>query len=192
MEVTANLRPNPVFLGDAQFLPIFSPGNFTGDYFDNVVQFDVGVSYLFERGEKRDKRTPSRPRDTDQTAVTVAQVTDNERTLTFNVASQFIAAQLAQAKTLELANADLGCSFRRQTVLDVNRGSEHAKDGAMAEGDYIKIHLQQLQFEMDVSAAGAGAGVQAQGERCGSQAWLRVRARDVRRRRRPRLSANSR
>ncbi len=35
----------------------------------------------------------------DQTAVTTAQVADNERTLTFNVASQFIAALLAQSES---------------------------------------------------------------------------------------------
>ena len=28
-EITANLRPNPVLLGDAQFLPFFQPSNFT-------------------------------------------------------------------------------------------------------------------------------------------------------------------
>src|SRR5579872_5254772 len=41
-EVTANLRPNPVFLGDLQFLPIFSPSNFTSDYLENSAQFDLG------------------------------------------------------------------------------------------------------------------------------------------------------
>src|SRR5271168_840493 len=31
-EITANLKPNPVLLGDAQFLPIFQPSNFSSDY----------------------------------------------------------------------------------------------------------------------------------------------------------------
>jgi len=30
-EITANLRPNPVLSGDAQFLPIFQPNKFNGD-----------------------------------------------------------------------------------------------------------------------------------------------------------------
>src|ERR1700756_1893194 len=47
-ETTANLRPNPVLLGDAQFLPIFQPSQFSSDYIDNIAQFDLGVSYLFE------------------------------------------------------------------------------------------------------------------------------------------------
>ena len=48
-EMTANLRPDPVLLGDAQFLPIFQPDEFSADYLNNAAQFDLGVSYLFER-----------------------------------------------------------------------------------------------------------------------------------------------
>ena len=55
-ETTANLRPNPVLLGDSQFLPIFQPSQFSADYIDNTAQFDLGVSYLFERGKKRQHR----------------------------------------------------------------------------------------------------------------------------------------
>jgi cobalt-zinc-cadmium efflux system outer membrane protein len=55
-ETTANLRPNPVILGDSQFLPVFQPSQFSADYIDNTAQFDLGVSYLFERGKKRQPR----------------------------------------------------------------------------------------------------------------------------------------
>jgi cobalt-zinc-cadmium efflux system outer membrane protein len=55
-ETTANLRPNPVLLSDAIFLPVFQPSNLTPDYLDNVAQWDLGVSYLFERGKKRQHR----------------------------------------------------------------------------------------------------------------------------------------
>ncbi len=110
LEITANLRPNPTLSGDAQFLPIFSPSNLNSDYLDNIAQFDLGVGYLFERGKKRQHRLQAAK---DQTAVTVAQTSDNERTLTFNVASQFVAALLAQAN-IELADTDLK-SFQ-QTV----------------------------------------------------------------------------
>src|SRR5271169_451901 len=34
-ETTANLRPNPVLLGDAQFIPIFQPNDFNSTYVDN-------------------------------------------------------------------------------------------------------------------------------------------------------------
>jgi cobalt-zinc-cadmium efflux system outer membrane protein len=72
-ETTANLRPNPVLLGDAQFLPIFQPTNFNSDYIDNTAQFDLGVSYLFERGKKRQHRVQAAR---DVTAVTRSQVAD--------------------------------------------------------------------------------------------------------------------
>jgi len=143
-EITANLRPNPVLLGDAQFLPVFTPSNFTGDYFDNGAQFDLGVGYLFERGKKRQHRLQAAK---DATAVTTATVADDERTLTFNVASQFIAALLAQA---DLDSAQKDQDSFQQTV-DISQASFAA--GAMSEGDLIKIKLQLLQFQMDVSAA---------------------------------------
>src|SRR3954452_20402932 len=55
-ETTANLRPNPVLVGDSQFLPIFDPGQFSSDYISSTAQFDLGISYLFERGKKRQHR----------------------------------------------------------------------------------------------------------------------------------------
>jgi len=143
-EVTANLRPNPVLLGDTQFLPLLDPGNFSRDYVDNTAQFDVGLSYLFERGEKRQHRLQAARA---QTAVTTAQVDDNERTLTFNVASQFTAAVLAQSD-LDFAQQDL-VSF--QQTVDI--AQRRFTDGAMSEGDLLKIKLQLLQFQMDVSSA---------------------------------------
>ncbi len=143
-ETTANLRPNPVLLGDAQFLPVFQPSNFTSDYIDNTAQFDLGVSYLFERGKKRQHRLQAAK---DVTAVTRSQVADNERSLTFNVASQFINVELAES-TLELAQQDLK-SF--QNTVDI--GEARYKAGDIGEGDLLKIKLQMLQFQTDVSAA---------------------------------------
>jgi outer membrane protein, heavy metal efflux system len=143
-ETTANLRPNPVLLGDAQFLPFFSWSNFNSDYLSNNTQFDVGLSYLFERGDKRQHRLQAAR---DQTAVTTAQVSDTERTLTFNVASQFIAALLAQSN-LEFAEQGLN-SFQRTVTLS----QERFDSGATSEGDLLKIKLQLLQFQMDVSSA---------------------------------------
>ena len=144
LEITANLRPNPVLLGDAQFLPFLPPGESFGDYLDNNAQFDVGVSYLFERGMKRQHRLEAAK---NQTAVTTAQVADNGRTLTFNVASQFIAAVLAQAN-LDFAETGLA-SFQR--TVEISEASHTA--GAMSDGDLLKIKLQLLQFQTDVSAA---------------------------------------
>src|SRR5580700_5485189 len=144
LEITANLRPNPVLLGDAQFLPFVPPNESTADYLDNSAQFDIGVSYLFERGMKRQHRLQAAKA---QTAVTTSQMADNERTLTFNVASQFIAAVLAQA---DLDFAEQGLASFQQTVT-LSEASHNA--GAMSDGDLLKIKLQLLQFQMDVSSA---------------------------------------
>ena len=54
-EITAALRPNPTLTTDALFVPI-EPQNFTASILSNVTEFDVGVSYLFERGGKRHRR----------------------------------------------------------------------------------------------------------------------------------------
>src|SRR4029077_18949959 len=40
-EITANLRPNPTFGADPQFVPFFSPQDFSGDNLNNVQQFDL-------------------------------------------------------------------------------------------------------------------------------------------------------
>jgi cobalt-zinc-cadmium efflux system outer membrane protein len=143
-ETTANLRPNPVLLGDAQFLPIFQPSQFSSNYIDNSAQFDLGLSYLFERGKKRQHRLQAAK---DQTAVTRSLVADDERSLAFNVASQFIGVQLAES-TLSLAEQDLK-SF--QNTVDISEA--RYKAGDIGEGDLLKIKLQLLQFQTDVSQA---------------------------------------
>jgi outer membrane protein, heavy metal efflux system len=143
-ETTANLRPNPVIVGDSQFLPIFQPSNFSADYIDNIAQFDVGVSYLFERGKKRQHRLQAAR---DLTSVSRSQVADNERSLAFSVATQFINVELAES-TLELAMQDLK-SF--QNTVDIAQARYNAGD--IGEGDLLKIKLQVLQFQTDVSAA---------------------------------------
>lgn len=143
-EITANLRPSPVLLGDAQFLPAFQPSEFSSDYIDSTAQFDVGLSYLFERGKKRQHRLQA---TRDVTAITRSQVADNQRSLTFAVASQFINVELAES-TLALANEDLK-SF--QNTVDIT--TARYKAGDISEDDLLKIKLQLLLFQTDVSAA---------------------------------------
>jgi outer membrane protein, heavy metal efflux system len=143
-EITANLRPNPVFGADSQFIPIFTPNDFSVDDLNLTQQFDIGLSYLFERGHKRQRRLQAAR---DQTAVTRAQVTDAERTLAFNVGQQFVGVLLAES-TLQFALQDLK-GF--QDTVDISEAQ--FKAGAISEGDYLKIKLQLLQFQTDVSAA---------------------------------------
>lgn len=144
LEITANLRPNPTLGADTQFVPFFSPQDFSGDNVDQVQQFDIGLSYLFERGRKRQHRLQAAR---DQTALTRAQVGDSERTLAFNVGQQFVSVLLAES-TLNLALEDLN-GF--QQTVDISE--TQYKSGYISEGDYLKIKLQLLQFESDVSSA---------------------------------------
>jgi cobalt-zinc-cadmium efflux system outer membrane protein len=143
-EITANLRPNPTLGMDTQFVPFFSPQYFSSDNLNQTQQFDLGLSYLFERGHKRQHRLQAAR---DQTAVTRAQIADAERTLIFNVGQQFISVLLAES-TLQFALEAL--KGFHQTV-DISQ--EQFKAGYIGEGDYLKIKLQLLQFETDVSSA---------------------------------------
>jgi cobalt-zinc-cadmium efflux system outer membrane protein len=143
-EITANLRPNPTFDADSQFVPLFSPQDFSGENLNENQQFDVGISYLFERGRKRQRRLQAAQ---DQTSVTRAQVADAERTLAFNVGQQFVSVLLAES-TLQFALQDEQ-SF--QKTVDI--GAAQLQAGSISEGDYLKISLQLLQFQTDVSAA---------------------------------------
>jgi len=143
-EITANLRPNPTLGADTQFVPFFSPQDFSGDNLNQTQQFDIGIGYLFERGHKRQRRLQAAR---DQTAVTRAQVGDAERSLAFNVGQQFVSVLLAES-TLQFAQQDLK-SF--QQTVDISEAQ--LKAGYIGEGDYLKIKLQLLQFQTDVSSA---------------------------------------
>ncbi|HLW81560.1 MAG TPA: TolC family protein [Candidatus Acidoferrales bacterium] len=141
-EITANLRPNPVFGADVVGLPE-EPSDFTAANIDQT-EFDIGVGYLFERGKKRQHRLRAAQ---DATAVTTSTVADNERTLTSNVATAFISVLLAES-TLDFAKQDLA-SFQNT----INISQAQYKAGAISEGDFLKIKLQLLQFQTDVTAA---------------------------------------
>ncbi len=145
-EVTANLRPNPTLFTDWEYLPLpgINVSGGLGDYLHNSTEGDVGLSYLFERGKKRQHRLKAAQ---DATSVTRSTVVDNERTLTFQVAQLFINVQLAQS-TLDLAQQDLK-SF--QNTVDISQSQFNA--GGMSENDFLKVKLQLLQFQQDVEQA---------------------------------------
>jgi outer membrane protein, heavy metal efflux system len=143
-ETTANLRPNPTLFGDWEYLPLFSPSSQNSAYYHDSTEADLGLGYLIERGRKRQHRLQAAK---DVTAQTRSLVDDNERSLTFNVASLFVNVQLAES-TLELAELDLK-SFGQTVDLSELR----YKAGAISEDDYLKIKLQLLQFETDFQQA---------------------------------------
>jgi cobalt-zinc-cadmium efflux system outer membrane protein len=153
MEVTANLRPNPSLFADWEYLPLNNPakqnptlynGVSTADYLHNNTEADLGLSYLIERGGKRHARYQAAK---DVTAQTRSLVADNERGLTYQVATLFTNVQQAES-TIDLAQQDLK-SF--QQTVDI--GEFQFKAGGISEDDYLKIELQLLQFESDLEQA---------------------------------------
>jgi cobalt-zinc-cadmium efflux system outer membrane protein len=152
-EITQNLRPNPALFADWEYLPLGSPshqnpavysGVSTPDYLNNNTEADIGLSYLIERGGKRHDRLQAQK---DITAQTRSLVADNGRGLTFQVATLFYSAQLAES-TLDLAEKDLK-SF--QQTVDISEAQYQA--GGLSENDYLMIKLQLLQFESDLEQA---------------------------------------
>jgi cobalt-zinc-cadmium efflux system outer membrane protein len=129
---------------DWQYLPLGPTEGGLGAYLRDNTQSDLGMSYLFERGKKRQHRLQAAR---DATSVTRATVVDNERMLTFQVAQLFIGVQLAQS-TLELAQQDLS-SF--QNTVDISQ--RQFDSGGISENDFLKIKLQLLQFQQDVQQA---------------------------------------
>lgn len=142
-EITAAIRPNPLLTYDDLYVPL-TPSEFTGSNINQITEFDLGAAFTWERGHKRAARVEAAK---DQTTVTRSQVYDDQRSLTFNVAQQFINVLLAMSQ-LDFARQDLD-SF--QKTVDISQSQYKA--GAISEGDYLKIHLQLLQFQQDVSSA---------------------------------------
>jgi len=148
-EITANLRPNPTLSWDSQFLPLFHLSQFTSDLVNDQAQFDMGIGYLFERGNKRQHRLEAARA---QTSVTRAQVTDAERSVQLTVAQDFIAVLQAESN---LALSQDNLKSYQDTV---GISQERYKAGDISEGDYLKIKLQMLQFQSDVATAQLARG----------------------------------
>ncbi len=153
LEVTANLRPNPSLFADWEYLPLGSParqnpdlypGVSTSDYLRNNTEGDIGLSYLIERGKKRERRYQAAK---DVTAQTRSLVADSERGLTFQAATLFVTVQLAES-TIELAQQDLK-SF--QKTVDI--AEFQFKSGGISESNYLMIEVQLLQFQTDLESA---------------------------------------
>ncbi len=142
-EITASLKPNPTLGNLVDTIPIFSPQNIR---LSSQI-YSESLSYTVERGGKREQRVVVAKDNTDIAAKTV---NDNERQLRFQVAQAFINVLLAKS-VLQLSQDDLA-NFSQE--LDLNKARLAAGD--LAEGDYLKLSLQKLQFEQDVSAAQLG------------------------------------
>jgi cobalt-zinc-cadmium efflux system outer membrane protein len=137
-EVEAGLRANP-YLG-ATGTDISLPANNPG----NPYSYSVGVSRLFERGQKRRWRLDAARATTTQTE---AQYHDSIRQTTLQVRENFTNLVLAKA-ALKLAQDNLN-SFRHE--LQINHDRYNAGD--IGKLDYERLDLQLAQFESDESNA---------------------------------------
>jgi outer membrane protein TolC len=124
----------------------FTPHDFNSTRLNQITEFDVGLSYTWERGHKRLARIRAAR---DQTAVTQSHVSDNERSLSFNVGQQFIGVLLAKSN-LEFAKQDLK-SFQETVMTDATTAYEAAKEGDTVVRLYESGYLKQAQDSRDIS-----------------------------------------
>jgi len=141
-EITAHLRPNPDFTLSADGTQIAPSRGVWQPFAGTFVS--PGVSYLFERRNKRGLRYEAAKQGT---AVGVAQQSDSERTLLFNLRSAFVGVLQAKA-VLRLAQDNLDAYDK---ILKVSRDRFSAGD--IARIDLDRLELQRLQYESDLQTA---------------------------------------
>jgi outer membrane protein, heavy metal efflux system len=141
-EITAYLRPNPVFTVTADGTQI-APHN--GMWQPLAGTFVVPtLNYLHERDHKRELRLESAQ---EGTRITQAQHEDLERNLTFTLRTAFV--NTLQAKyILGLAKNDIEFYDK---IIDI---SQHRfKAGDIAQIDLDRIELQRVQYESELQTA---------------------------------------
>src|ERR1700678_381748 len=141
-EITAYLRPNPVFTVTADGTQI-APHN--GVWQPLAGTFVVPtLNYLHERDHKRELRLESAQ---EGTRITQAQHEDLERNLTFTLRTAFV--NTLQAKyILGLAKNDIEFYDK---IIDI---SQHRfKAGDIAQIDLDRIELQRVQYESELQTA---------------------------------------
>jgi len=141
-EITAHLRPNPDFTLSADGTQI-APSKGRWQPFAGTF-VSPGISYLFERRNKRGLRFEAAKQGT---AIGIAQQSDTERNLLFNLRSAFVGVLQAKA-VLRLAQDNLDYYDK---ILKISRDRFQAGD--IAHMDLDRLELQRLQYESDVQTA---------------------------------------
>jgi cobalt-zinc-cadmium efflux system outer membrane protein len=141
-EITAHLRPNPDFTLSADGTQV-APSHGVWQPFAGTF-VSPGVSYLFERRNKRNLRYEAAKQGT---AIGAAQTSDSERNLLFNLRSAFVGVLQAKA-VLRLAQDNLAYYDK---LLKVSRDRFDAGD--IARIDLDRLELQRLQYESDEQTA---------------------------------------
>lgn len=140
-EITAGLRPNPVFTSANEDFNVFNPSRFN---IATSQEFTQNVLQIIERGHKRQARVESA-----RLSTRVAQdlYRDAERQLELAVKSGFVALLLAKAN-LQLARDNLA-DYQETVRLNEIR----LKAGEISQTDWDRIRVDQARFESDLLSA---------------------------------------
>ena len=141
-EITAHLRPNPAFTLSTDGTQITPNHGVWQPLAGTLVS--PGVSYLFERRNKRNLRYQAAK---EGTAIGAAQSDDTERTLLFNLRGAFVG--VLQAKAVVKVSQD-NLNYYDQ-ILKISRDRYEAGD--LASIDLDRLELQRLQYESDLQNA---------------------------------------
>jgi cobalt-zinc-cadmium efflux system outer membrane protein len=141
-EITAHLRPNPDFTLSADGTQIAPSRGVWQPFAGTFVS--PGISYLFERRNKRGLRFESAQ---EGTAIGIAQESDTERNLLFNLRSAFVGILQAKA-VLRLAQDNLDYYDK---ILKISE--DRFSTGDIAKIDLDRLQLQRLQYESDLQTA---------------------------------------
>ena len=120
-EITASLRPNPIFQND-------------------TTSATLGIYQEFEIAGKRRARIESARL---ATAISRTDFEDTRRTLVLNLRQAFVDALLSKSD-LDFARENLA---NYEKVVDLNR--LRLQQGDMSRADFLKVELQTLQFQTD-------------------------------------------
>jgi cobalt-zinc-cadmium efflux system outer membrane protein len=146
-EITAFLRPNPgigLSSDGLQIAPHTTPGLGTHWMPLTGTQLVPSFNYLHERERKRELRLQSAK---EGTQIAGSQHEDLERTLLFDLRSQFVQTLEAKA-VLDVARADLDYYDK---IIAISRS--RFKAGDLAQIDLDRIELMRVQYEVEMQTA---------------------------------------
>jgi len=141
-EITAHLRPNPDFTLSADGTQITRSHGVWQPFAGTLVS--PGVSYLFERRNKRNLRYQAAK---EGTAAGAAQNDDTERSLLFHLRGAFVSVLQAKA----VVNVSEDNLHYYDQILKISRDRYQAGD--IAQIDLDRLELQRLQYESDLQNA---------------------------------------
>jgi len=141
--ITARLRPNPVLTVEGDHLPLLGT-EFTTANMAGPPEYAVRTDFILERGGKRDDRIAVAENNKE---VVRAQLQNTIRLLVLDVQNAFV--DVLQARdNLNLARENLDAFTQ---IVGVNE--TRVRSGDLAEVEFLRTQLAQLQFENSVRQA---------------------------------------